>query len=382
MRIVGVFLNPEVRTGGHRRYLEFFQAIADIGHEAFLILNKNLKYTFDNLNEIRIDYNYRKKIIPYSLVSMFTVKRNINTIIESVKACDYIVVFGETHLMVSSYLKKVFKARLLFSLRSNGVVEARIKRKEADVRILEKIKLVLSEYKYRYYESLFGRKSDIIVFQSNFDRDSFLSRNPEFRNKSIVIPGNIGGDRFHPRFKDTNKSKRLRNIFFIGAVSTRKGIKYLVYAVTRLIKDGCDINLSIAGDGGLREELQQYVYDNDIGNRVSFLGKINNVMEQLSKADLLVVPSIFDSYPNVILESLHVGTPVIAANSGGIQDMLEDSDLFEPSNEGAIYKILSRLYNDVSAYCSKKDRLIGNRQKFYFDWAQLFIDAMSNELYN
>lgn len=96
------------------------------------------------------------------------------------------------------------------------------------------------------------------------------------------------------------------------------------------------------------------MYDNDIGNRVSFLGKINNVMEQLSKADLLVVPSIFDSYPNVILESLHVGTPVIAANSGGIQDMLEDSDLFEPSNEGAIYKILSRLYNDVSAYCSKK----------------------------
>ena len=137
--------------------------------------------------------------------------------------------------------------------------------------------------------------------------------------------------------------------------------------------------MKIAGSGGLENELRQYISKNGIADRVRFLGKIDDNLEQISKADLLVVPSIFDSYPNVILESLHVGTPVIAARSGGIPDMLEDSDLFEPSNVDEIYKILSRLYNDNSSYLNMKKRLIENRGKFYFDWAQSFLELMKDD---
>ena len=69
MRIIGVFLNPEIRTGGHKRYLELCQLIANKGHKVFLILNENIKYSLNGINEIRIRYDYRKRLIPYSLVS-------------------------------------------------------------------------------------------------------------------------------------------------------------------------------------------------------------------------------------------------------------------------------------------------------------------------
>ena len=273
-------------------------------------------------------------------------------------------------------MKKVFSSKLLFSLRSNGVVEAQVKRNEPSVNIIKKFRFILSECKYRHYERLFGKKGDLVVFQSSYDKDSFLSRNPVYKAKTIVIPGNIGGSWFDPKFNNTNQNNKLYSIFFIGAISVRKGIKYLIYAVNRMIKEGCNIQLRIAGKGSLREELESYISDNGLKKQVEFLGKIDNSLEELSNSDLLVVPSIFDSFPNVILESLHVGTPVIGSKSGGIPDMLEKQCLFEPSNEEELYQLLYKLYKDNSFYLSMKERVFENRKRFYFDWAQVFIDAM------
>jgi hypothetical protein len=158
MRIIGVFLNPEIRTGGHKRYLELCQSFANTGHEVFLILNENIKTLFNGINEIRIQYDYSKQLIPYSLVTYLKINQNLNVIIDQIKTCDYIVVFGETHLFAGIYLEKVFSAKLLFSLRSNGVVEAQLKRHEPSVNIIKKIRFILSEGKYRHYERLFGKK--------------------------------------------------------------------------------------------------------------------------------------------------------------------------------------------------------------------------------
>jgi len=379
MNIAGIFLNPEVRTGGHKRYLELLQAFADKGHKVFLILNESLDYLFIGINEIRIQYDYKKLFVPYSLVSLLKIKQNSKRISEQIVKCDYIVIFGETHLLAGSFLKKKFHAKLLFSLRSNGVVEAQVKRIEPGISYYRKLILMLSEYKYRYYEKYFGGKADLIVFQSSFDRDSFLSRRPIYHEKSVVIPGNIGGRRFDPKFKDTNKSEKLQTIIFLGALSVRKGIKYLFDAFIRLFQEGYNINLIIAGDGRLGQELEKRAMEECIQDRIIFLGKISNTFEVLAKADLLVVPSIFDSYPNVILESLYVGTPVIAARSGGMSDMIEASNIFEPSNEIEIYELISILYNNKSEYLKLKNRVSANRKKFNFDWSQMFLSHMMDD---
>ena len=62
MRILGAFLNPEVRTGGHRRYLELLSALAQKGHDVYLIKNEKLFYSLENVAVIDLDGNIVREI--------------------------------------------------------------------------------------------------------------------------------------------------------------------------------------------------------------------------------------------------------------------------------------------------------------------------------
>lgn len=382
MKIVGVFLNPEIRTGGHKRYLELIQSLSNKGHEVYLILNSRLEYEFRGINFIKIDYDYKKKIIPYSLMNYFVLWREKSVVYNTLKHCDYIIIFGETHLKVGLFLKRLFSSKLLFSFRSNGVVEAQVKRNEPEVNIVERLNLIISELKYRYYENRIGRNCDILVFQSNYDRESFLSRNRKYKDKAFIIHGNIGGNRFDPNYRDRNQSSGLYNILFVGALSVRKGIRYLVQAVVALIDKGFDIRLTIAGKGSLRESLENRISSAGYQDHFVFLGKINNVLDIIANSDLVVVPSIFDSYPNVVIESLHTGTPVVGARAGGIPEMLSDECLFEPGDTQSLYLSLYKLLQNPSDYRKLKENVLNNRQKFHFDWGQMFIDLMERDAKN
>ncbi len=376
MKILGIFLNPEIRTGGHRRYLEFLQALAEKGYQVSLILNSDLRYDLHTIEQIRLPYGYKKKILPYSLNNVLVLKSNLAAIRGQVKSADYIVIFGETHLLAGIYLKKKLNTKLLFALRSNGVVEAQVKRREPGCRGKEKFKLTLSELKYKRYENLIDRYSDLIVFQSAYDRDSFLSRNPQSAKKTTIISGNIGGRWFDPQFRNANRSSELHTVLFLGAVSVRKGIRYLVYAIRKMLSEGYEVQLRIAGEGGLKTELEEYARRQGSSEKIIFLGKIRNTLEEISQADLVVVPSIFDSYPNVILEALHVGTPVIGAASGGIPDMLDAPSLFSPSDQEELFALMIKLYKDRNKYQQLKQAQRELKKTFEFDWAQKFIDVM------
>ncbi len=251
-----------------------------------------------------------------------------------------------------------------------------MKRREAAIPILQKIKFILSEYKYRQYEKIIIKNADIIAFQSAFDKESLLSRNKNYLGNAVVIPGNIGGKWFDPAYKDSNSSEKLKTIIFIGAINQRKGIKYLIEAFIKLIEVGYDLELVIAGKGVLENKIKAMLEQANVFERVRFIGRVNNPLEHIAKADLMIVPSIFDSFPDVILESLHVGTPVLAANSGGVADMVSKYDLFEVANSEAIIDKILILLGSDDEYRKLKANQQKYRDRFNFDWAQSFISEM------
>lgn len=375
MFIIGVFLNPAVRTGGHRRYLEFFQSAADKGHTVCLILNKELIYNFNSIKEIRVKTK-KKSIIPYSL----KFKSYVQTVTKNNKSelsqCDYIVIHGETHLLAGIALKKQLNAKLLFALRSNGVVESQMKRTESDTSLKDKVKLTRLEHKYRTFEKIISKNSDTIAFQSAFDRDSFLSRNSKPKGSPIIVNGNIGGDWFDSNYRDKNSSNQVKNLIFVGAYTKRKGIIYLIEAFIKLRKDGYKVRLVILGEGNLKPIMEEQIRSNNLEQYVDFEGKVSNPLDYIVKADLNIVSSVFDSFPDVILESLHVGTPVIAASSGGMPEMLDNKDIFNVADANAIYNKVKHLIDEPDEYKKMQSRLIKNRERFDFDWTQAFINEM------
>ena len=93
--------------------------------------------------------------------------------------------------------------------------------------------------------------------------------------------------------------------------------------------------------------------------------------------DVLIVPSLFDSFPNVIMEALHVGLPVFASNTSGMPYMLQnDKLLFEVANPNSIAEKLINCSIDNEYYLEIKNSCHTERKKFEFDWAEKWIEAM------
>jgi glycosyltransferase involved in cell wall biosynthesis len=81
--------------------------------------------------------------------------------------------------------------------------------------------------------------------------------------------------------------------------------------------------LHLFGDGPLRPQIEDLVRQKELENRVIFYGFSSGVHNFIQKADMLLLPSIIEGLPGVILEAFHAGTPVVAYNVGGIAEVVE-----------------------------------------------------------
>lgn len=104
-------------------------------------------------------------------------------------------------------------------------------------------------------------------------------------------------------------------ILFLGRLSIQKSPWHLVKAFSLVLKTLPNVNLIFIGDGDSKVEnyLKTLIFDLDISNRVFFLGRKSNPYNYLAKADVLVLSSHYEGTPNVIVESICVGTPVVSS---------------------------------------------------------------------
>ncbi|KQL33390.1 glycosyltransferase family 4 protein [Psychrobacillus sp. FJAT-21963] len=80
------------------------------------------------------------------------------------------------------------------------------------------------------------------------------------------------------------------------------------------------------GDGSLKRASAQFVQENYLGHKVTFLGSHSNVAKQLCDADLFVLTSTWEGLPLSILEAMVHGLPIIASNVGGVKEAVRDTE--------------------------------------------------------
>jgi glycosyltransferase involved in cell wall biosynthesis len=127
-------------------------------------------------------------------------------------------------------------------------------------------------------------------------------------------------------FKKVN-SGIVKSIRFIGRLDNSKGVDILIKAFAKVYTENKNLLLEIAGKGSEEENLKTITKGERLEDAVKFHGYFNHYAEAekfISEAYCLVVPSRIDNFPNVILEALSAGVPVIASNAGGVPDMIED----------------------------------------------------------
>ncbi len=150
-----------------------------------------------------------------------------------------------------------------------------------------------------------------------------------------VIPCGVNLDMFHPVEKESARERLGLNgdraIIFVGRIEPLKGIDRLMMAMTYL-QNGRRPRLLIVGGGENSrnevERLKKLATELQIHDRIEFLGLVKQPDLPLlySAADVCVVPSYYESFGLVALESLACGTPVVATRVGGAENIIRHGE--------------------------------------------------------
>jgi glycosyltransferase involved in cell wall biosynthesis len=144
----------------------------------------------------------------------------------------------------------------------------------------------------------------------------------------------------------------------VGRLEHVKGFDVLVRALA-LAAAHPPIRLVLVGDGSERDRLRQLVSSLGLDDVVAMVGYRENPLPYIAAADALVVPSRTEAWPNVVCESLAVGTPVLATRcSGGLVELLGDGRFGElvPADD------VDALANGLTSLLADDERLRGLRE--------------------
>ncbi len=147
---------------------------------------------------------------------------------------------------------------------------------------------------------------------------------PETASKTTVIPIGINQQSFSP-VAWKNASPTAFQIVHVGGFSFEKNHKGLLSIFEQWIGRYPDSHLHLVGDGPLRAEIEQIVFHKKLSDKITFYGFSKNALSYMHQADVLVLPSIIEGLPGVILEGMYVQTPVIAYNVGGVSEVVQNN---------------------------------------------------------
>jgi teichuronic acid biosynthesis glycosyltransferase TuaC len=158
------------------------------------------------------------------------------------------------------------------------------------------------------------------------DRATFSPRDRRTARLELGVPGDA------------------RLILFVGSVCEAKGIKELLEAASRLQPRFPTLRLVCVGEGVLRTALERAIAKQGLAGMVRFVGPQPScrVAQWLAASDLLCLPSHSEGCPNVILESLACGRPVVATDVGGVAEIVtsESAILVTPRDVGVLSRAL------------------------------------------
>jgi glycosyltransferase involved in cell wall biosynthesis len=195
--------------------------------------------------------------------------------------------------------------------------------------------------------------------------DAIISVSQELKNEMIQLLG-IDESKIHVVYRGVNKqlfkfqnksdareklnlSKDKYIILFVGNLIVTKGCMELFYAVKESVDLGYDIQLVLIGSGQCTELLNHEIKKFSLEENVVLAGQIGHkaIPDWMSSSDVLCLPSHNEGVPNVVVEAISCGTPVIATRVGGIPEIVNSSNgiLVESQDHDSLVKAICSAFN-------------------------------------
>ncbi len=295
-----LFITGAMRGGGAEKVLS--TVVSNLDRDKFdialALLKKEGKYLKEINSEIKIiDLNsYRLRNSLYKIYKL--IKNEKPDIVFS--TLGHINIFI---LMVRIFLPKNIK----YILREAGIVSKQNQ--------YEKFPKIFNYLYLRFYP-----KCDRIIAQSHYMKNDLIS-NYGIKEENIVVINNPVKSS-NTEYKTKNNTDKLK-LLFVGRFTHEKGSDLLIESIREL--KSIDYELNILGDGPLKKDIIRLVKQYGLSDKVIFHGEVNNPLDYMKNATLLLLTSRNEGFPNVLLEAGSCGLPFVAFDSpGGIGEIVLD----------------------------------------------------------
>jgi glycosyltransferase involved in cell wall biosynthesis len=221
-----------------------------------------------------------------------------------------------------------------------------------------------ADYFERVYSRIIGRRifkaADRIISLSSSDLNYISSFGVDSKKISI-LPNAIDPEELFKMdsvsFEANNPKNSFlqglngkRIIMFVGPVIQRKGVKYLIKSIPKVLENtGDDSVFVLVGGGEFLNQARQLTTEMQINDHVIFTGRLTEeeLVETYRCADLFVLPSLSEGLPTSILEAMYFGVPVVATDIPGVKDHFNGvALLIPPKNEDRLAEAMVKLLDD------------------------------------
>ncbi len=317
---------PTLNGGGSERVMSILANNLDrVKFKVTLVLLKEEGVYLDDLKENIQIINLNAMRVRHSILKLFNVLKEHNP--------DFVLsTLGHLNLILA-LLKYFLPKEIKFIARESSIVTENNKKEKYPVIFNWLYKMLYNRFNYVIAQS-FYMANDLI---SNFKVD---------REKVVLINNPVEIEKVIELSKeplDIIFSEKKLNLVAVGRLSKVKAFDNLLHIVSKIKRE---FHLYILGEGEEYSTLKKITNELNLEAKVTFLGFKKNSYKYMLNADYLLMTSIYEGFPNVVLEAQALGIPVIAFNCpGGISEIVDNDNgiLIENMNKDLFSKTIDEI---------------------------------------
>ncbi len=359
---IGLLL-PQIGKGGAERAATRISKILAKNHEVYIIVFAQ---------ECPIAYDYAGQLISLDVPSS---KGVINKFLLSIKRINKL-----------KQIKKKLKLNVVISfMQSPNYVN--VKSKISSCKTIISIRnFIFVEKKQNVFSKLqlqttrvIVSKSDSIICVSKEIKDSIYNNFSNVKNintklKVLYNPYNIN-EIIELKQEDFKFDFNSQSFMFcsIGRIQKQKGFFNLLKSYYLFNKNHNNTKLIIIGEDYSGGKIGNLINNLNLKDKVILLGQMDNPFKVISKCDAYVLSSLFEGFPNALVEAMACGLPVIASNcQSGPKEILDDvskldvDDVYK-AKYGIIYKNYSSLEEDYSPNITKEHQILADAMELLYN---------------
>lgn len=208
-------------------------------------------------------------------------------------------------MLIKKFSKTIKKIPTIISIRNNPITEYK-----------NKIIYFVMKHLYKEVDGLVLQTEEAKKYFEDIIKDE----------KKLKIISNPINEKFV--LENTYTREREKTIITVGRIEEQKNQRLLIDAFKEVVKKHDDYKLLIYGKGKLKDELQQYIKEINITDKVIFKGQVDNIKEEILKAGIFVLSSNYEGMPNALMEAMALGLPCVSTDCpcGGPKTLIKNKD--------------------------------------------------------